>query len=135
MIVNIFYALFTFLLLVQPFSHSYIPLHGTIEFFTQAPQKNTMHWGVSPTHIQLPYERRNPRTQKKSSKKKSKKSEQRKQEVQRHQQSSYVKTTADREHVKLQQYQQLCKQIEANFQGLYHEFKQYCEYEYGECNE
>lgn len=34
-----------------------------------------------------------------------------------------------------QNYQQLCKQIEANFQGQYHEFKQYCEYQYSEGND
>ena len=142
MMVSVFYALFTFLLLVQPFflpclgvvstkTDSYIPSHGTIEFFASQQHKNNMHWGVSPTHIQLPYERHNRCTQKKSSKKKSKKSEQRKQEVQCTQQSSYVETTADKQ----KNYQQLCKQVEANFQGQYHEFKQYCEYEYGDCSQ
>lgn len=122
---NIFYILFCFSFLVHSFSYSNIPSHDTIEFFVRRQQNNTVHSGGYPTHIQLPYERYNRCFHRKTSQKKQKKSVQRKQEAQRHSEEH-----AQRE----DQYQYLCRTIEANFQGQYHEFKQYCEYEYEECN-
>jgi hypothetical protein len=124
MTVNIFSILFTLLFLGSSFSCAYLPSHGPIEFFVPESKKNNMHWGVSSTHIRLPYERYKHRSYKKSSKKKSPFS------LKLRRDSSKKATQAE-----LQQYQQLCKQIEANFQGQYHEFKQYCEHDYGDCSQ
>lgn len=109
--ISMVYFLFPFL--IQSFSYCYIPQRNSIEVFARKPHKNNLPLGTHSSRIQLPYTRP------------------------RHYQTKHANFNSHTEKPLFQEqyYQQVCQYIETNFQQKYHEFKYYCEHEYGEHND